>query len=587
MGAKSHEVSVVHGVDGELTSRALKALLKHHESPSSSASTDDAGNDGRRKEQLLGNDIDVQVQFSLVRVPGNAGPKPIRIDIPHPLVNVVSSSNSSSRGNDDYDASLRDVDACIIVKDVSKPWVQEMITRFPSQLGCIKKVLTLSSLRIKHKTYEQRRLLLDRYDVFFADDRILPMLTKALGTKFFNKKKQPLPVKLSRHEALPYAIRKCLSSTYMYLSSGTCLTVKVGNTSMMSGKLLDNISSVCSLVPNKVPRKWNNIKSICIKTTNSLALPIYNKTPEELAQIARLARVSGGEKGPSKEETLMDERKVEGGEEMMRKKKEGNAINDTPLARALKKQKRDVGDEGDVMGGSSEKRRGAGKTGQMGGGTTAALVVGSTTASTETVAAIKTAIRTKTADASTSKSSKKIKGGGGTTTTNGREDESRANNTTAVVLLSRTKKSSKNTTTVGTADDDAKGDGIGKEELTRSSKMKRGDEDAEAENAPRPKSAKKVKRSEGTMTGDGSSSSKSESKDGEYFVASKKFAGPKGGYVFKKGDSGIGYYRDVLPVVDKVGLASLLNKAAGSARKSMGGQHINKRKKAGDSRRSY
>ena len=210
MGAKSQPRSQsLTGVDGQLTERALRALLKHHESSSEG------------KEQLLGNDLDVQVQFSLARIPGTASPKPIRIDIPHPLAKVASSGEEM-----DVDDNLQDVEACIIVKEESKPWVQEMIAQFPEQLGCIKKVLGLQSLRTKHKSFAQKRVLLDRFDVFFADDRILPMLSKAIGGKFFEKKKQPIPVKLSRKEALPFAVQKCLSSTFMYLSAGTCVTVK-------------------------------------------------------------------------------------------------------------------------------------------------------------------------------------------------------------------------------------------------------------------------------------------------------------------------------------------------------------------------
>jgi len=211
MGAKSRTESPKHGVDDQLTDRALRALLKHHASSSSSGGGDN------QKLQLLENDLDIQVQFSLARIPGNASPKPIRIEIPHPLVKVAA---------DDDNSNLQDVEACIIVKEESKPWVQDMVSRFPNELGCIKKVLGLQSLRIKHKSFEQRRALLARFDVFFADDRILPMLTKALGGKFFEKKKQPIAVLLTRKEALPFAIQKSLSATFMFLSSGTCLTVK-------------------------------------------------------------------------------------------------------------------------------------------------------------------------------------------------------------------------------------------------------------------------------------------------------------------------------------------------------------------------
>lgn len=217
MGAKSQRTSSTSAnpfeVDGQLTNRALRALLKHHESSSES------------ENQLLGNDLDVQVQFSLARVPGEASPKPVRIEIPHPLVKVASTGDDDNM-EEDSDDNLQDVEACIIVKEESKPWVQEMVSRFPDQLGCVKKVLGLQSLRTKHKTFTQRRALLERFDVFFADDRILPMLTKALGGKFFEKKKQPIPLRLTRKEALPFAVQRCLRSTFMYLSAGTCVTVK-------------------------------------------------------------------------------------------------------------------------------------------------------------------------------------------------------------------------------------------------------------------------------------------------------------------------------------------------------------------------
>ncbi|KAL3774785.1 hypothetical protein ACHAW5_002186 [Stephanodiscus triporus] len=191
---------------------------------------------------------------------------PIRIDIPHPLVNV---------DDNDYDNCLSDVEACIIVKDASKTWVQDMITRFPSQLGYIK---------------------------------------KALGTKFFDRKKQPIPVRLSREEALPFAI-----------CADTCLTVKTGNTGMPLSRLPANILSVCSGFPTKVLRKWSNVRSISIKTTNS-----------ELAQIERLAQVGGKDRAKKDEEEVENDDEAEGGKKKMRTKATADV---TPLARALKKQR--------------------------------------------------------------------------------------------------------------------------------------------------------------------------------------------------------------------------------------------------------
>eukprot|EP00984_Skeletonema_dohrnii_P014999 scaffold6421_cov99-Skeletonema_dohrnii-CCMP3373.AAC.2 len=312
MGAKKAST----GVDGSLTERALRALLKHHES-----SADD--------QQLLGNDLDVQVQFSLARIPGKASAKPIRVEIPHSLVSVGG------------DGNLSDAQVCIIVKEESKPWVQEMIERFPNELGCVKKVLGLQSLRTKHKSFAQRRELLARFDVFFADDRILPMLTKALGGKFFEKKKQPIPIALTRKEALPFAVQKNLKSTFMFLSAGTCVTVKAGNTGMDATKLLENIQSIAQVVPGKVPKKWANIRSVSIKTSASVALPIYNKTPQELEEIMRLAQ----------------EEPEQAAEEEKSEKASKKTKASTPLAKALKKQSSEENDAAPDTSTKKKKKR--------------------------------------------------------------------------------------------------------------------------------------------------------------------------------------------------------------------------------------
>ncbi|KAL7458217.1 hypothetical protein ACHAWC_009780 [Mediolabrus comicus] len=435
MGAKK----VSTGVDDSLTERALRALLKHHES-----SSDD--------QQLLGNELDVQVQFSLARIPGKASAKPIRVEIPHPLVNV---------GSSDGDISLQDTQVCIIVKEESKPWVQEMIERFPKELGCIKKVLGLQSLRTKHKSFSQRRELLARFDIFFADDRILPMLTKALGGKFFEKKRQPIPIALTRKEALPFAVQKNLKSTFMFLSAGTCVTVKAGNTGMSETKLLENIQSIAQVVPEKVPKKWSNIRSVSIKTSNSVALPIYNKTPQELEEIMRLAKEESKQAFENAEEEKI---------EKPSKKKKAS----TPLAKTLKKQSSEQVE--DVIPSTSGKKK------------------------------------KRDAESSVEEKTPKAK---------------------------KLKESSADTTT-GT-------------------KKKKGEKEA---------NTKKT--------------SKTDSLE-ENFIPSKKFVGAKKGFVFTKGKQGLGYYKDIKPVVDKAFLASL-GKRGGGGRKSMG---QTPRRRKGSSRRSY
>jgi ribosome biogenesis protein UTP30 len=191
-------------VDVALANRALQALLKHHQA------------DSEKHKSLLGDDKSIQIQFTLEKVPENPSPRPIRISIPHSLHKV----------DKDEDEGVEEPSVCLIVKEESKKWVQEMIGNFPKEMGFVKKVLGLQSLRKKHARCEQRRQLLARFDVFMADDRILPMLAKSLGNDFFRAKKQPIPITITRKQALPFTIIQSLQATFLFISAGTTLTVR-------------------------------------------------------------------------------------------------------------------------------------------------------------------------------------------------------------------------------------------------------------------------------------------------------------------------------------------------------------------------
>eukprot|EP00977_Amphora_coffeiformis_P006159 scaffold1328_cov162-Amphora_coffeaeformis.AAC.22 len=315
---KSKESQVSKRVDEGLLKKAVDALLKHHQ-----ASAEEK-NDG--KEQLLGADTSIQVQFTLEVSPKDPTRKPLRIEIPHSIYNV-----SKDNDNDQLD----EPEVCLIVKDESKPAVKDMIEQFPEHMGFIKKVLGLESLRKKHAQYSQRRELLKKYSVFMADDRILPMLTSSLGKDFFKAKKQPIPVDITRKSSLPLAIHKALSSTFLHLSEGNCVTVRAGYTHMSSDQLARNIVAVMENGVPMIPRKWANLRAIAIKTPTSTSLPFYNKTPAELVEIARLAGISQvwrDQKPPKADSNGADEDQ----DESPKKRKELKS----PLVQALKKQKK-------------------------------------------------------------------------------------------------------------------------------------------------------------------------------------------------------------------------------------------------------
>jgi ribosome biogenesis protein UTP30 len=308
-------------LDSALVMKAVNAVLKYHEK------TNDGSSD---KLVLLGDDRPVQVQLTLMRAPGKSQPKPAQLAIPHPFYKLSESS-------DDNSDDVEEPEICLIVKDESKPWCLEMIEKFPDQMGCIKKVLTLDSLRRKHQSFEQKRQLLSKYNMFMADDRILPMMSKALGKIFIKAKKLPIPVNVTRESALPFAIQKALSATYMTVNTGTCISIRAGHTGMEATKLAANIMAIAKAAATKVPHSWANIQMIGVKTADSVSLPVYNKTPEALREIAKLAGVNT-DAGVSADNGKTVEKRSSQSDQKIEKDKKKDLKS--PLLQALKKQKK-------------------------------------------------------------------------------------------------------------------------------------------------------------------------------------------------------------------------------------------------------
>lgn len=310
------------GLDSALVDKAVNAVLKYHEKVTEGSS---------EKLTLLGDDRPVQVQLTLLRAPGKSKPKPAQLLIPHPFYKLADNKD---------DDDVEEPEICLIVKEESKAWCQEMIEKFPDHMGCVKKVLTLDSLRKKHQSFVQKRQLLSKYNMFMADDRILPMMSKALGKAFIKAKKLPIPVDLTREAALPFVIQKALSATYMTVNTGTCISIRAGHTGMEPEKLVANIIAIAKSAATKIPRSWANIQLIGIKTADSVSLPVYNKTPEALREIAKLAgiNVDAGVPADDKNEKVETDKKdvSEGSKE--KKKKDLKS----PLLQALKKQKKAV-----------------------------------------------------------------------------------------------------------------------------------------------------------------------------------------------------------------------------------------------------
>lgn len=551
------------GLDIPLVTKATEALLKYHQKVAA------------QKNELLGTDRPIQVQLTLLRSPEKASPKPVRIMIPYPLFSVVLESGKEMQQHlqqqqpQDVMDHLEEAEICLIVKDDEcKTWCQGMIEKFPSHMACIKKVLTLPSLRKKHASFEQRRELLAKYNFFMADERILPMLSKALGSDFYKYKKLPIPINLTRKEALPFVIQKALSATYMSLSTGTCVTIRyvyeyvflhsikdnekhlssfsllllcfifcsAGTTSMTASQLVENICAVATNAVPKLPHKWANIQNISIKTSDSIALPIYSKTPEVLRELAVMAGVVEDVDTPEQEDDNGDDddKKKNKNKKAAKDSTEGESPNTkkrelvvSPLLRALKKQKQEETKPKDKQTTSKSKDD-------------------------------------STAKESKQKKEKESKSDESVPTKNEADDDDKSVDKSKKVDTPKEKKNNKSPKKdTKTPPKEAKAEK--KENTPKSDKKspaKKNDKAGKAEKDSTPKSSNTKELTDSA-----------ENKD---FIAAKKFKGSKKGYVFRMGKQGLGYYVDIKPKVDHMAMEALMRSSKNQARR--GGQKKNKYK---------
>jgi ribosome biogenesis protein UTP30 len=140
--------------------KAVDALRKYHTEKSS---------------DLLEADTDLLVEITLKQIPKSKPSTPKFVPLKHSIFKEKSDNNESK-----INAKV-----CLIVKDPQS----EAKLLLAAKGTKVDKVIGISKLKKKYATYEARRMLSKSFDRFLADDRIIPMLPKALGRSFFKSRR--------------------------------------------------------------------------------------------------------------------------------------------------------------------------------------------------------------------------------------------------------------------------------------------------------------------------------------------------------------------------------------------------------------
>ncbi|KAK9725158.1 hypothetical protein RND81_05G126200 [Saponaria officinalis] len=210
------------------------------------------------KPQLLPSDEFIYLVVTLTKIPVKSRVNAYKLPLPHPLYTPENS------------------EFCLFVADETSKAAKSKIEE---QTLPISKVIKLSKLKKEYKAYEQKRKLCDSYDLFLAEKKIVPLLPNAIGKWFYKKKKIPVPVELARLN-WKEQIERVSSSAMLYLSTGSCSVVKVARATMEREEIVANVAAAIDGVAKMVPKSWGNVRSLHLKFSESVALPVYQKVPE-------------------------------------------------------------------------------------------------------------------------------------------------------------------------------------------------------------------------------------------------------------------------------------------------------------------
>jgi ribosome biogenesis protein UTP30 len=183
---------------------------------------------------------------------------PIRLTLPHPLYCTPS------------------IKICLLVKDNQIEFFLEKKKFCKYENICkITKIIDISKLRLKYESFEARRKLCASYDLFLADDRIIPMLPNLIGKVFYKKRKIPIPVRIGHNERWEREINRAISGTTLFFNEGNCLNIKVGKMSQSQEDVHENVISVVEQVIKLMSKSNQNLQGIFLKTKSSTTFPVY------------------------------------------------------------------------------------------------------------------------------------------------------------------------------------------------------------------------------------------------------------------------------------------------------------------------
>lgn len=127
------------------------------------------------------------------------------------------------------------------------------------------KVIDADELNQLSANKRQSRKLINSYDFFLADTKLMPVVGKTLGQLLGPRGKMPTPVPFNA--SIDSFLDRFRSSIRVKVKNSLSASCKIGDETMADSDLVANASAVINAVEKKLPSGDKNVKKILIKTT--------------------------------------------------------------------------------------------------------------------------------------------------------------------------------------------------------------------------------------------------------------------------------------------------------------------------------
>jgi large subunit ribosomal protein L1 len=111
----------------------------------------------------------------------------------------------------------------------------------------------------------ESKKLINSFDFFLADTKLMPVVGKVLGQLLGPRGKMPTPVPFNA--PIDSFLERFRSSVRVRVKNSLSMSCKIGDESMEDAELASNAHAVLSGIEKKLPNGDKNIRKILIKTT--------------------------------------------------------------------------------------------------------------------------------------------------------------------------------------------------------------------------------------------------------------------------------------------------------------------------------